>query len=168
MSKSLFEIQSEYEVLLSTLEQAGNLPPEQQAELIELLSINEAEFKGKAEAYAITIRAKQARASELKAEAKRLSDWAKTEENLAERLTERILSAMQHQGLAKAETEHYRFGLRNSVAVDLDIEPDALPEGYKRVKTVIEADKTAIKAALERGESIPGARLVQRQSLQIR
>ena len=166
MSKSLYEIQTEYQILFDTLEQADGLPPEQMAELMALLDINEAEFRAKAEAYAATIRAKGARAEELRKEAKRLTDWAKTEEALADRLTDRIMAAMLSQGVKKAETEHFRFGLRSSEAVEVEIDPSELPAAYRRMK--FEADKQAIKAALERGEEIAGARLVARQSLQIR
>lgn len=44
---------------------------------------------------------------------------------------------------------------RVSVALDADFEP---PQGYQKVR--VDPDKTAIKAALEAGETMPGARLV--------
>jgi hypothetical protein len=42
-------------------------------------------------------------------------------------------------------------------AVIVDVDATVLPDVYQRVK--VEADKTAIKAALEAGQTVPGARL---------
>lgn len=57
---------------------------------------------------------------------------------------------------------------RKSQAVEVDVKPEELPEGLRRVKTVVEADKEAIKAALAAGHEVPGCQLVQRFNLQIK
>ena len=51
----------------------------------------------------------------------------------------------------------------HSTRVDVDM--DALPNDWKRVK--FEADKTAIKKALQSGESVDGAELVEAVSIRI-
>lgn len=45
---------------------------------------------------------------------------------------------------------------------------DALPDIYKRVKTLVEPDKTAIKESLKGDVPVKGCRLVESFSLQIR
>ena len=55
-----------------------------------------------------------------------------------------------------------------SVELDPDLSPVDLPEGLYRVKTAYSADKTAIKAALTAGQSVPGAQLVTRRSWSIK
>lgn len=49
--------------------------------------------------------------------------------------------------------------LRRSVSVSVDGDPADLPAEYQRVK--VDADKTAIKRALDAGESVPGCSLVE-------
>ncbi len=55
---------------------------------------------------------------------------------------------------------------KESKAVDLEVEPEKLPAQFQRVK--VEADKSAIKDALNKGETVEGARLVTRQNLQVK
>lgn len=45
---------------------------------------------------------------------------------------------------------------------------DKLPEEYKRVKTTVDADKMAIKRAIDSGEHIDGAYIIINQNVQIR
>lgn len=45
---------------------------------------------------------------------------------------------------------------------------DKLPEEYKRVKTTVDADKMAIKRAIDSGEHIDGAHIIVNQNVQIR
>ncbi|PKL76371.1 MAG: hypothetical protein CVV27_10610 [Candidatus Melainabacteria bacterium HGW-Melainabacteria-1] len=168
---TIYEIEFRYLDILGRLEQAmaaDDLSPEQVDQLNAELVINAAEFADKADAYAAVIGQKRARAEFLKGEAKRLTDMARAEEAIAERLQDRIAAAMTALGLAKADTAHYKLSFRKSTAVELAIEPQALPAIYQRPKTIIDADKAALKTALQAGQEIPGARLIERQSLQIR
>lgn len=173
--KSLYIIQSEHQAILDQVQelvQNTELDAEQlqiQLDILqEKLTINAGEFQQKAEAYAAVIKDKQNRVAFLKSEAKRLLSMATAEESVIGRLQDRILSAMQAQGITKAETDHFKFGLRNNQSVEITVDATALPALFQRTKLTHEADKPAIKAALERGEIIPGAGLVTRQSLQIR
>jgi hypothetical protein len=55
---------------------------------------------------------------------------------------------------------------RASKSVEVNCEPEQLPENMQRV--TIAADKAAIKDALSKGESIQGCALVTRQNMQVK
>jgi len=56
---------------------------------------------------------------------------------------------------------------RKSVSVHAP-EIDHIPEKFRIVKTTVSADKPAIKAAIKGGEEVPGARLVEKNNIQIK
>lgn len=169
---TLYEIQTQYRALMAEMESILADPnPEtlesDMAHLNELMGINAQEFQAKGDAYAAVIREKEARAESLREEANRMMALAKQADSTAEYLKSRLFAAMQEQGIASADLPHFRLSLRNSQAVEV-LDKDALPSGYLRIKTVSEPDKTALKVALKQGQAIPGAVLVDRQSLQIK
>ena len=169
---TLYEIQTQYRELMSEMEAILADPnPEtlddDMANLNNLMGINAQELQEKGDAYAAVIREKESRADALRAEAQRMVQLAKQAESVAEYLKGRLFAAMQEQGIASADLPRFRLSLRKSQAVDVT-DKDALPQGYLRIKTVTEPDKTALKVALKQGQAIPGAVLVERQSLQIK
>lgn len=104
----------------------------------------------------------------MKKEAKRLADRAKAQENLANKLKERLQYAMELLGRDKIKTELFTVSLQaNPPAVD-DYQPEIIPEKYKRKTLVVDLDRKAIADALKAGEEVPGACLKQSQSLRIR
>ena len=104
----------------------------------------------------------------MKKEAKRLADRAKAQENLANKLKERLQYAMELIGRDKIKTELFTVSLQaNPVSVD-DYEPELIPEKYKRKTLVIDLDRQAIKQAIQNGESVPGACLKTSKSIRIR
>ncbi len=93
--------------------------------------------------------------------AKMFNERAKVAANKAERLREMVLRIMRANGRETLEGEAFRFKLAtNPSTVEVE-DVDELPEQYVRTKTVVEADKVAIKAALAKGEEVPGAELVE-------
>ena len=83
-----------------------------------------------------------------------------------EKLKERYLGVMQGNALKKVKGDIFTLSIRKSEAADA---PDAraVPEEYWTIKEPT-VNKLAVKAALKEGKEVPGARLVQRESLQIR
>jgi hypothetical protein len=73
---------------------------------------------------------------------------------------------MQRNGLQKVRGQIYALSVRATDIVSITNQ-DALPEQYIRVKTTVEPDKTALKAALKEGQEIPGAALSKSFSLQV-
>jgi hypothetical protein len=70
-------------------------------------------------------------------------------------------------GTEKLESEFWKFSIRRSEAVEVDL-LEALPANYVTEKTTKSADKIAIKEAIKRGENITGARVIENFNLQIK
>lgn len=68
----------------------------------------------------------------------------------------------------KAETPFVKLSWRKSEAVVFEGAAELLPAKFQRVKTTVDADKKAIKAAIESGEEVSGAKIETRHSLQIK
>ncbi len=109
------------------------------------------------------IKGKEARIEMLDAEIKRLTAWKKTEDNQIKRLKGFLLNAVTVFG--KFSTDRFKFGTRNSQAVEI-IEEDLIPEDYWVIKHT--PNKTAIKDALKNGATVKGAILQTNTSLSIR
>lgn len=78
-----------------------------------------------------------------------------------------MLQGIDALGATKLKTPMVTISVRTSKAVELDADAlDKIPESFVRVKR--EADKTAIKAAIEGGFEVPGAHLVENRSLTMR
>ncbi len=97
-----------------------------------------------------------------KAEAKRLTDRAKAREARVERVEAAVQGLMERLGATKVDTDVATFSLQKPGGKDPVVVADdvVLPDDLVRVKR--EADKEAIRAALEAGRDVPGATIQQR------
>lgn len=120
----------------------------------------------KIDAFGNFIRIEAARAEALKVEAARLASKARTASNRIAYLKQRYLDTMQRNGLQKVRGQIYALSVRATDIVSITNQ-DALPQQFIRVKTTVEPDKVALKAALKAGQEIPGAALSQSFSLQV-
>jgi hypothetical protein len=169
LNKTLYEIGEDIVALSNALDELGGdiSDPEVAEAIDEWLLENRTNLAAKLDGYASLIRELEARADARKVEAKRLAELARYDENKANRLKERLRLFFEEQGMKKVETARFSLTLANNggkipVIVDDEIAPEYLPEGYRRVK--YEPDNDAIRAALERGESLPFAHLGDRGS----
>lgn len=99
------------------------------------------------------IAALKAYEADLAGRRKRLEDGVATGRAALSRFMETV-------GLTKLERPEATLSLREagpSVSYAIDFDPERLPEELRRWKC--EADKHAVKAALEAGETVPGATL---------
>ena len=89
---------------------------------------------------------------------------------LADRLKERLKAVMETTGRTKIDTARFRLSVAGNGGkqwLEVKVEPTALAPQYQVVR--VEADKEAIRAALEGGATIPGCTLLPRgTSLRIR
>ena len=161
---TLYGITAELNGILAQLEELGG---EITPELEQALAINEGQFVAKAEDYGHAILNLKGMAAAAKAEKERLAGLQKFYENTQKRLTDALSSAMQVFGHDKVENATMRLSLRHSTATEVD-DLDQLPAEYKTTKVEVVADKTAIKKAIQEGEDVPGAHLVENVSLQIK
>ena len=161
---TLYGITAELNGILAQLEELGG---EITPELEQALAINEEQFVAKAEDYGHAILNLKGMAAAAKAEKERLAGLQKFYENTQKRLTDALSNAMQVFGHDKVENATMRISLRHSTATEVD-DLDAVPAEYKTTKVEVVADKTAIKKAIQSGEDVPGAHLVENVSLQIK
>lgn len=99
-----------------------------------------------------------AAAAEVKAAQARMATVTEANAKAHEALRQ-ALDACGGPGAAEVETEHYKARLQKGGAKVEITDPDALSEVYWRYKK--EPDKALIKALLAKGDTIPGAALVQ-------
>lgn len=161
---TLYGITAELNAILTQLEELGG---EITPELEQALVINEESFAAKSEDYGHAILNLKGMAAAAKAEKERLADLQKFYENTYNRLDNALKAAMVATGHDKVETPTMRLSLRHSTATEVD-DLDQLPAEFKTTKVEVVADKTAIKKAIQSGEAVPGAHLVENVSLQIK
>lgn len=158
--KNLFNIDAElYEVYNEIENNGGEITQELEA----VLKISEAERLTKGEGYVYVIKQLKSQTELLKAEAKRLLEIAKQYENSADKLADRLLESVIAHGQIK--TAFVTISSRKSKSVSITDE-NAIPSEFMRIKT--EPNKTAIKEALESGQEVQGALIVENYSLNIR
>ena len=103
----------------------------------------------------------------IKAEIERLKKRIEHNTSSINRMKQALDGFMTASGKKKEKTPFFSVSYRKSQSVDILNEAD-IPQEYIKVKTETAPDKVAIKAALKAGEAIPGCRLKDTESLQIR
>jgi hypothetical protein len=161
---TLYGITAELNYILAQLEELGG---EITPELEQALAINEEQFVAKAEDYGHAILNLKGMAAAAKAEKERLAGLQKFYENAQKRLADALSNAMQVFGQDKVENATMRISLRHTTATEVD-DIDQIPAEFKTTNVEVVADKTAIKKAIQQGEDVPGAHLVENVSLQIK
>ena len=157
-----------YEITREALELASLLETEELTpELEQALMLSQKQLQTKAGSYAKIIANYQANADAADAEIKRLKQYKEQNEKAVDRLKNALLQSMVLTGTDKLECDFFRFSVRRSEAVEVDL-LEALPANYVNEKTTKSADKIAIKEAIKRGENITGARIIENFSLQIK
>lgn len=131
------------------------------------LAIQEA---GKIDSFGRLIKLEQARNEACEAEGRRLIAKAKAGEKRLDYLKSRYAETMQRHGIKSIKGNAYSLSLRKSERVEVDDLNLLQKEAGQFVKTKVEIqpDKKAIGLALKVGQSVPGCRLVERETLQVR
>jgi len=109
----------------------------------------------------------KAEAKEIDEYIKRLQERSRAKKNTAESIKNWLMGRMRESGESKFETSRIRAILRVVAANKTVITNEqSIPPQY--LKTKIEPDTAAIKAALKAGEVVPGAELADGVSLTIK
>lgn len=160
--KSLFQINHEYMLLASELEETGG---ELTPELEQALTIHEAELSQKSENYLHVIRRLKADCDMAKQYEEQAKAFRKSKEKVIERLENALLDAAKLYG--KFEAGISTISTRKSESIQItDIEK--IPNEYLTRKVIESPDKGRIKDAIKSGETVPGAELVQNINLSIK
>jgi hypothetical protein len=124
----------------------------------------------KAQNVAYAIKNLDATAAAIKQAEAEMAARRKAIENRAAHLREYTKTCMEIAGMSKIECPHFALTIKkNPAAVDI-FEPGLIPAEFMKQPEPPPAapDKTAIKAALQAGQDVPGALLAQGTRLEIR
>jgi seryl-tRNA synthetase len=159
---NLYQITKDYLEIQQILETEELTP-----ELNQALMLSQKQLQTKGGGYAKIMANKQSNVDGATAEMKRIKAYIEQEQKQIDRLKNALLQSMVLTGTDKLECDFFRFSVRRSEAVEVDL-LEALPANYVTEKTTKSADKVAIKEAIKRGENITGARIIENFSLQIK
>lgn len=158
----LFEIQQDFQSLLSkVVEQEGELTEEQ----AQALEINEQNFVEKSANYALVIKQLGYDESICNKELERIQHYKEALIKKRKFLISRLVEAMEQRGIDEVKDPRIgTFKLRKSTKGKVDIESVYLltDDCFKTTKT---PDLTAIRKKIENGEVVLGAKIVYNNSL---
>lgn len=163
---NLYQLHEGYLNLVEVLENAG-----EDDNLRELVanSLNEIEdnIKDKADNVVRFIRNLESEANAIKEEEKRLAEMRKKREKQVENLKQYLFDFTKVADGQKIKGSIFTVSIKKNPASVVVDDLEVIPEEYKRVKTVVEADKTLLKKVLK-DEEIAGVHLEQKESLNIK
>ena len=123
-------------------------------------------FEDKCDGWAKWIRGMKADVQKLKEEETRMALRRKRIENAIDKAEDTMAMYMRTVGKTKFKTALFSYGFRKSQAVEITNESE-LPK-WALIEQAPKISKTEIKEHLKNGEDVPGARLVENESLQIK
>lgn len=161
---TLFELSNQIEALSEILAEIED-EEVQETILREFLKTSD-NLKTKLDGYCSLIQEIETRAEVRKAEAKRLSDRAAIDSNLAKRLKAMLMKYLQENDIKKVETNRYQIsraknGGKLPLVINEDIPVTSIDKRFQKVS--IDYDREAIRQAIENGEYIDFAYLELRQ-----
>ena len=145
-------------------EETGEINEEKAQAYLEALQIERAV---KIENIALYIKNLLSDAAEIDAEEKKLKARRTAKERKAQRLKDYLASSLLASQEPKFETAKVALAFRSSKAVIID-NLETLDKAYIKEKIEYSPDKTAIKKAIESGETVNGAHIEVNQNLQIK
>ena len=173
--QSLYEISNELRDVYNKLENGEGIDQETgeiSEEIQNALVLSQQNLQAKGVDIGYIIKSFDDQIEMCEREIKRVAEIKKSIQSKKDWLKEKIKNAMEEFGIAEIDGtpigKPIKLSLRKSESVDVYLDADYLDDKFKRVKTVVEADKTAIKQAIKNGENVEGARLVENNNLQIR
>lgn len=127
-------------------------------------------FEAKAQSVAAYCLNLAAQGDMLEAHIKAMQAKLKTCRAREGRLKDYLAANMKAAGIRSIQADDGSFAAKfakNPPRVDIWDEAQ-IPQDYLRTKTTTEPDKTAIKAAIQAGREVPGAKLEQSESLRLK
>ena len=103
----------------------------------------------------------------IKKEIDSMSARKKANEKKIENLKSYIVSVLKSRDLKKYQTEKNAINIRKSSLIEI-IDIDDIDDKYKTVKTTYAPNKAEIKTAILSGKTVDGAKIVEKENLQIK
>lgn len=166
--RTLFAIEADREALHEILADVGGDISEAEAEaaIDAWLAENDEDLKEKLERYRLVIRELQASAEFRKAEAEVRTKAAARDLANIERMKRRLLEFMERQELRVVDLPSGgRFSISSNggtLPLEVDLEPEDLPEPFRLTKTTVIRNDRALRDALDKGEALWFARYGER------
>lgn len=165
----LYEISTEYNAFLEAVEN-GEIPEEAMTDTLESIT---AILEDKADAVACMIKNLLAEAEAIKAEADNLKARYKAKENRAEWLKNYLSACLQRSNIPKLETARNVLSFRKSEPVTFADENAFIAWAQSNRDDLLNygkptVNKTAIKKAIESGETFDGVQIEKKMNLQIK
>ena len=168
MGMTLYEINAAIrdaiESLFSAVNEETGEVDEEKLNALEQLKEDRAEKLDNIGAY---IKNLIAEVEALKQESATLKERADVKAKKIERLKKYVADNMLSQEETKFESKRVVFSFRKSEQVEIS-DDAALPKKYLVKKVEYKPDKAAIKEALKGGSKVNGAKIVEKQNLQIK
>lgn len=130
------------------------------------LRINRENLETKAVNYGVVCKELDSQISIIEEEINRLSDLKKVRSKTSERLKITMSAAMQSYGIEKIETPIMKISFRKSEFIEIE-DIALINKKFINEKTIVTADKNAIKAAIKAGDEVVGAILKINKNIQI-
>lgn len=163
-NNNLFQIQQQYLDLMRRIEDAeGEITPE----IDQALTLTQNQLQEAAINIGFVIKAFEYNEGVIKQEIERLVSMARKLNKSRELLKNRLSQSMQQFGIERIDSPTLSLSFRKSRAVEITDEL-VIPVKYFNAPLPPTPNKTAIKEAIQRGEDVPGADLVERLNLQIK
>lgn len=123
-------------------------------------------FEDKADQWARFIKDEEAEIDAISNEIDRLKAKKERKQKTVDKMRLNLSGYMRAANKTKFKTVLYNFGFRKSQAVEI-VNEEELPE-WALIPQPAKVSKTEIKEHLKAGETVPGAKLVENESLQIK
>jgi hypothetical protein len=165
MMPSLFHVTQEYRAICDKLADL-DLDPQTIADTLEG---EQWPVQVKAQNVALVVLSLEAQEAAVKEREAALKTWRETLARRRESLLQYLSDNLAAAGIERVEGPDVRLSWRKSEAVEVE-DLTRVPARYMIAPPPPESkpDKAAIKAAIKRGEEVPGARIEVRRNLQIK
>ncbi|MDE9538830.1 siphovirus Gp157 family protein [Xenorhabdus bovienii] len=165
MTTTAIALAADYDALQKLIE-AGDFSPEDIADTLEGI---EGALGNKFDSVMVHVRNLEGQARTLDEEARRLTERKRSFEGQVKHLKKYILECLLKADLNSIKTTKNTFSTRQNPAKVIIDNEILLPDDLVDVQTITAPDKKAIKDAIERGETVPGAHIeIGERSLQVR
>jgi NurA-like 5'-3' nuclease len=166
-TRTIFNTVDDFAAIWELVAEQGNqVTPETLKMLEEFYGEVTQNLETKADSYAYVIDDAIKRSDQLKAEAARIVELAKSYQNKAARMKDILLNAMKFTGNLKISAQFHTLNVQQAggvQALDVQVPVNGLPEKYVKTKTEQVIDKNTLRADIEKGVKVPGVALLERQ-----
>jgi predicted transcriptional regulator len=162
--ETIFKITEDF---LTIMRMADEMDGEITPDIEKALELNEQNISKKAINYVNYIKTIESDVDAIDAEIKRLTALKKAKTNRSEWMRGTLANAIDVIMGGKMELSTVKLSVRRNKSVDI-MNENLIPDHFKIAKTTYSISKTEIKNAIETGENVDGACIVESKSLMIK